>query len=155
VAPQWRELAVPPVVSWMEDEAMPERFDYQATNDYVAWLAAPASLAVLAELDWPRRRIELAEMLDGGAALVAKAIGTSVAEPAHPAPLMRLVEVPLDGEDALEPFKARAAAEIAAELTVTAYGDRSFLRLSAHAYNSPADYELLADRLPSLLAATI
>lgn len=155
VAPQWRELAVPPVVSWMEYEAMPERFDYQATNDYVAWLAAPTSLEVLAELDWSRRRTELAAMLDEGAAVVAKAIGTAVAEPARPAPLMRLVEVPLDGEDALEPFKAQAALEIAAELTVTAYGDRTFLRLSAHAYNSPTDYELLADRLPSLLIATI
>jgi isopenicillin-N epimerase len=92
--------------------------------------------------------------LDEGAAVVAKAIGTGVAELAHPAPLMRLVEVPLDDADALEPFKARAAAEIAAELTVTACGERSFLRLSAHAYNSPSDYELLADRLPSLLTAT-
>jgi len=138
----------------MLDHDLPRRFDLQATNDYVAWLAAPESLEVLAELEWPRRRAELAVMLDEAAALVAKAIGTSVLELANPAPTMRLVELPLKplgGEEALEAFRDRSAREIGTEITVNEFGDRVWLRLSAHAYNTWRDYEQFADQLPKLL----
>ena len=134
---------------------MPERFDWQATDDYVGWVAAPVSLDVLAELDWPSRRAELSAMLAEAAAQVAKSVGTTPPDVASPAPTMRLVELPVSwpsGDHAAgDAFKARAAQEIGASLTVTAHGDRRYLRLSAHAYNAPRDYELLAARLPALL----
>jgi isopenicillin-N epimerase len=141
-------------VSWSEyDERLPERFDMQATQDYAAWIAAPESLRVLAELDWSRRREHLSRLLDEGAKVVAKALGTSVAEVANPAPTMRLVEVPVKFEspEAGEALKNRASREIKAEITLTGFDDRIFVRLSAHAYNSARDYELLAERLPTLL----
>lgn len=154
VAPRWRELARPLIVSWSEpDERLPERFDMQGTLDYAAWIAAPESLRVLAELDWPRRLPQLSAMLDEGAEVVAKALGTGVGEVPNPAPTMRLVELPLPAtftnEDA-EAIKLRASAEIQAEITLTGFDDRVFLRLSAHAYNSARDYEQLAERLPTL-----
>jgi isopenicillin-N epimerase len=154
VSDAWRDVTLPQTVSWSEyDERLPERFDMQATQDYAAWIAAPESLRVLAELEWSRRRDHLSGLLEEGAMVVAKALGTSVAQVANPAPTMRLVEVPVKFEspEAGEALKIRASREIKAEITLTGFDDRIFVRLSAHAYNSARDYELLAERLPTLL----
>ncbi|WP_157630377.1 aminotransferase class V-fold PLP-dependent enzyme [Kribbella catacumbae] len=155
VAERWRKATVPLIVSWSEyDERLPERFDQQGTHDYAPWIAAPESLRVLAELEWPRRRSELSAMLDEGAKLLAKALGTSVAEVARPAATMRLVELPFAGvpsPEAGEAFKKKVSRDLKAEITLTAFDTRVFVRLSAHAYNSIHDYQLLAERLPSVL----
>ncbi|MFI5707432.1 aminotransferase class V-fold PLP-dependent enzyme [Kribbella sp. NPDC051620] len=155
VAEQWRTRTLPLIVSWSEyDERLPERFDQQGTADYASWIAAPESLRVLEELEWPRRRSELSTMIDEGAKVLAKALGTSVADVAHPAATMRLVELPYAGipsVEAGEALKARVSAELKAEITLTAFDGRPFIRLSAHAYNSLQNYEVLAGRLPTVL----
>lgn len=150
VAERWRDRTVPLVASWSEYDAMPERFDQQGTADYVSWLAAPTSLEVLAGLDWPRRRGELTALLEEACWIVAKALGTRVPDQVSPAPLMRLVDLPSSITDA-DAFRQQVVRDAGAEITVTGYGDRKFIRLSAHAYNTPRDYELLADRLRVLL----
>ncbi|TCC17966.1 aminotransferase class V-fold PLP-dependent enzyme [Kribbella sindirgiensis] len=154
VAEPWRTASMPLIVSWSEyDERMPERFDMLGTYDYVPWIAAPESLRVLAELDWPTRRPQLTTLVEEGAKVLAKALGTGVAEVAHPPATMRLVELPssvdLSGGDAL---KLRVSRELKAEITFTGFDERKFIRLSAHAYNSLADYEKLSAGLPKLLA---
>jgi isopenicillin-N epimerase len=155
VAEKWRTATLPLIVSWSEyDERLPERFDMQGTYDYAPWIAAPESLRVLAELDWPRRRSQLSAMLEEGAKLVAKALGTGVAEVAHPAATMRLVEVPFQGvpsPEVGEAFKTKVSRDLKAEITLTAFDSRVFIRLSAHAYNGLRDYQQLAERLPPLL----
>ena len=77
---------------------------------------------MLEELDWPVRRTQLCAMIDEGAKIVAKALGTSVAEVAHPAATMRLVELPFDGVDLHggEAFKIRVSRDLKAEITLTA-----------------------------------
>jgi isopenicillin-N epimerase len=154
VAERWRTAAMPLIVSWSEyDERMPERFDMQGTYDYVPWIAAPESLHVLKDLDWPTRRPQLTTLVEEGAKILAKALGTGVAEVVRPPATMRLVELPasvdLSGGDAL---KMRVSRELKAEITFTGFEERKFIRLSAHAYNSLADYEKLSDGLPKLLA---
>ncbi|MEU4290378.1 aminotransferase class V-fold PLP-dependent enzyme [Kribbella sp. NPDC026596] len=153
VAEQWRSATVPLIVSWSEyDERLPERFDMQGTYDYTPWIAAPESLRVLAELDWPVRRAQLSAMLDEGAKLVAKALGTGVAEVAHPAPTMRLVELPSTVDlSAGEAIKERVSRDLKAEITLTGFDGRGFIRLSAHAYNSLQDYQKLSELLPAAL----
>ncbi|MFC0625738.1 aminotransferase class V-fold PLP-dependent enzyme [Kribbella deserti] len=154
VAPKWRETTQPLVVSWSEYGDLPERFDQQATNDYTAWIAAPESLRLLAELEWPRRLQHLSTLVDEAALTLAKALGTGVAEVARPAATMRLVELPSAvqlTQESGEALKERASREIGAEITVTGFDGRSFVRLSAHAYNSIRDYEILSERLPRLL----
>jgi isopenicillin-N epimerase len=154
VAEKWRTATMPLIVSWSEhDERLPERFDVQGTYDYVPWIAAPESLRVLDEIDWRTRRPQLTELVEEGARLVAKALGTGVAEVAHPAATMRLVELPssFDLTNA-EAFKARVSRELKAEITLTGFDDRGFIRLSAHAYNSLQDYEQLSERLRTVLA---
>ena len=154
VAERWRTAAMPLIVSWSEyDERMPERFDMQGTYDYVPWIAAPESLRVLADLDWPARRPQLTALVEEGAKILAKALGTGVADVVHPPATMRLVELPsavdLSGGDAL---KMRVSRELKAEITFTGFEERKFVRLSAHAYNSLADYEKLSEGLPRVLA---
>ncbi|WP_242001862.1 aminotransferase class V-fold PLP-dependent enzyme [Kribbella steppae] len=153
VAEKWRTATLPLIVSWSEyDERLPERFDMQGTFDYVPWIAAPESLRVLEELDWPVRRSQLSDLVDEGARVVAKALGTGIAEVVRPAATMRLVELPRSVDlTHVEAFKMRVSREQKAEITLTGFDERIFIRLSAHAYNSLADYESLAERLPALL----
>jgi isopenicillin-N epimerase len=153
VAERWRSETLPLIVSWSEhDERMPERFDMQGTYDYTPWIAAPESLRVLADLEWPVRRAQLSAMLDEGAKVIAKALGTAVAEVARSAPTMRLVELPSTVDlSAGEAIKQRISRDLKAEITFTGFDGRGFIRLSAHAYNSPQDYASLAERLPSVL----
>jgi isopenicillin-N epimerase len=153
VAEQWRSATMPLIVSWSEyEERMPERFDMQGTYDYIPWIAAPESLRVLSDLDWPTRRPQLTALVEEGARILAKALGTGVAEVVHPPATMRLVELPssvdLSGGDAL---KMRISRELKAEITFTGFEERKFIRLSAHAYNSPADYQKLSEGLRTVL----
>ncbi|WP_132157825.1 aminotransferase class V-fold PLP-dependent enzyme [Kribbella antiqua] len=154
VAEKWRTATLPLIVSWSEhDERLPERFDMQGTYDYAPWIAAPTSLRVLEELQWPVRRSQLSGLLDEGARLVAKALGTGVAEVGQPAATMRLVELPSSVDlTAAEALKAFVSRELKAEITLTGFDGRGFIRLSAHAYNSLQDYEKLSERLPTVLA---
>lgn len=155
VAERWRAGTKPLIASWAEYADLPLRFDNRATDDYVPWLAAPTSLEVLADLDWPRRRNALATMLDDWSARVADAVRGSVPKVACPAPLMRLVELPTApgrGEQVHREL-ASAAVRIGAELAITTFGGRVFIRLSAHAYNTPQEYDVLADRLPRVFAS--
>ncbi|WP_241998542.1 aminotransferase class V-fold PLP-dependent enzyme [Kribbella sp. VKM Ac-2569] len=154
VAEQWRTASMPLIVSWSEyDERMPERFDMLGTYDYVPWIAAPESLGVLADLDWPTRRPQLTTLVEEGAKVLAKALGTGVAEVAHPPATMRLVELPSSFDLAGGPeLKLCVSRELKAEITLTGFDDRGFIRLSAHAYNSIADYEKLSEGLPKVLA---
>ncbi|MGW1340520.1 aminotransferase class V-fold PLP-dependent enzyme [Kribbella sp. NPDC002412] len=153
VAEKWRTAALPLIVSWSEyDERLPERFDMQGTYDYVPWIAAPESLRVLDELDWLVRRSQLGDLVEEGARVIAKALATGVAEVAHPAATMRLVELPASVDlTAGEALKARVSKELKAEITLTGFDNRGFIRLSAHAYNALRDYEHLAGRLPPIL----
>ncbi|WP_238161088.1 aminotransferase class V-fold PLP-dependent enzyme [Kribbella antibiotica] len=152
VAEKWRTAAYPLITSWSEyDERLPERFDMQGTQDYAAWIAAPESLRVLADLEWSVRRPQITAMLEEGARLVAKALGTSVGEVANPAPTLRLVELPIFVADA-EPFKQHLSRELQIEITLTGFEGRSFIRLSAHAYNTPECYQKLSEGLPRVLA---
>lgn len=153
VAERWRDASRPLIVSWSEyDERMPERFDNQGTYDYVPWIAAPESLRVLADLNWPTRRPQLTDLVEEGSRILAKALGTGIAEVVHPPATMRLVELPssvdLSGGEAL---KMRVSRELKAEITLTGFEGRGFVRLSAHAYNSLTDYEKLSEGLPRLL----
>ncbi|WP_053207733.1 aminotransferase class V-fold PLP-dependent enzyme [Jiangella muralis] len=155
VAPEWRSRTLPPVVSWSEHGSLPERFDWQATADYVPWLAAPAALDVLDDLNWPAARESVSRLVAAGADLVAKAIGSEVPDLAAPAPTMRLVALPpsvrIGDKAAEEALRVRIARDAAAEVNVCVHDSRAFLRLSAHAYTGARDFELLAARLPALL----
>ena len=67
---------------------------------------------------------------------------------------MQLVPLP-DGlvtdTDGAAALQDRISEEAAVEVAVTTWAGRGFIRVSAQAYNAPADYRRLAADLPSLL----
>jgi isopenicillin-N epimerase len=106
-------------------------------------------------LGWDRLRAHNRALVRYGAGVVAEALGTSIAVPDGLFEAMALMALPpgvatdRDGAHRL----ARSIAENAgAEVLVTAWDGRGWLRLSAHAYNHPGEYEALATALPKLLS---
>jgi isopenicillin-N epimerase len=154
-APERRRDLRPLVAGWGEPFGYPDAFDHTGTDDLTAWLAAPRALRVLDRLGWDRLRTHNVALAVEGQRLVADALGLAAADlPRDPAVSMQLVPLPVGVghtvAGAVE-LQRRVGEEIGAEIAVSPWRDRGYLRLSAQAYNSPADYERLARDLPALV----
>jgi isopenicillin-N epimerase len=154
-APRRREELRPLVASWGEPFGFPAAFQDVGTQDLTAWLSAPKALRTLGGLDLARVRKHNVELAVAGQLEVARGLGLdSAGLPRDPAVSMQLVPLPAGvastREDA-EALQARIGTEVAIEVAVTTWQGQGFVRLSAHVYNRPADYALLAAELPSLL----
>ncbi|MBO8192686.1 aminotransferase class V-fold PLP-dependent enzyme [Streptomyces oryzae] len=149
-----REQLHPLIDSWGAAEPFPDRFDHQGTVDVTSYLAAPAALDFVGRTwGWQAARRYMDDLADYGAqvigAAVAELTGADAAvDVGMPVPGMRLVRLP-DGlagtrveADAL---RDRAAQELGVEVAFTSFGGAGYLRLSAHVYNTPADYEYFAE----------
>jgi isopenicillin-N epimerase len=158
VAAPWRERVEPLVVSWEQESGFPGRVEWQATLDYSSWLAAPAGLYVLRTLGVDRVRAHNTALVAYGQRVVGEALGVPPGELPHPGGphvAMRLIPLPSGTAataEAIHALRTRIAERTATEVSVTAWGGRAWLRLCAQIYNTPAEYERLADRLPALLA---
>ncbi|MDF3300291.1 aminotransferase class V-fold PLP-dependent enzyme [Streptomyces tropicalis] len=157
-----REHLYPLIDSWGAAEPFPHRFDQQGTLDATGPLAAPAALAFVADTwGWAAARRYMDELADYGARVIGAAFAGAAgpAEPVDvgaPVPGMRLVRLP-DGLGrtrlAADALRDRAAAELAAEAAFTSFDGIGYLRLSAHVYNVPADYDRFAERCVPVLHA--
>lgn len=147
-----RQLLHPPIDGWGAPDPYPVRFDVQGTGDFSNWLAAPTALRLIEErYGWDRARAHMAGLSGWAQSFVAERWGVELKGlPAEPAPGMRLV--PLPAGIAADP---RAAAALQEELSekygcataVTSWNGRGFVRLSAHVYNTEADYRDLVERV--------
>lgn len=153
-APQ-RARVLPLVASWREAEGFPGAFSDTGTSDLTAWLSAPRALRVLQHLGLDRLRRHNVALAVAGQREVAAALGVDpTALPRDPAVSMQLVPLPAGvatdtrSADALQD---RIGESAAVEVGVTSWAGRGFVRLSAQAYNAPADYARLAADLPALL----
>ncbi|MFE1928243.1 aminotransferase class V-fold PLP-dependent enzyme [Streptomyces asoensis] len=148
-----REDLHPLIDSWGAAEPFPDRFDHQGTHDATAWLAAPAALDFVdATWGWETARRYMDELADHGARLVAAAFGLpgtpeGPVDVGMPVPGMRLVRLP-EGLGttrlAADALRDRATAELGVEAAFTSFDGVGYLRLSAHVYNTPEDYEHFA-----------
>ncbi|TMK81297.1 MAG: aminotransferase class V-fold PLP-dependent enzyme [Actinobacteria bacterium] len=155
-----RPWVAPPVTSWFVGEPYPASFRWIGTDDYSAYEAVPAALAFMADLGWDRVRTHNRALAAYGRDVVARALGT---EPPIPPGVdglveaMTLVALPpgvAETEDAAVALRLRIADELGIEALPLAWNGSGYLRLSAQAYNAPANYERLAEGLPGLLART-
>jgi isopenicillin-N epimerase len=155
VAPEHRRRMRPLVASWGETHGFPHSFNDVGTEDLTAWLSAPRALRLLDQLGFDRLRRHNVELAVHGQRVLADRLGLdAVTLPRDSAVSMQLVPLP-DGL-ASTPDKAAAlqdliGEQIAVEVAVTSWAGHGFVRLSAQAYNSPADYARLAADLPALL----
>lgn len=154
-AARWRPVLRPLVASWGEAEGFPLAFDETGTEDPTAWLSAPRALRVLGQLGLDRVRRHNADLAVAGQLDVARAIGVPADDlPRDPAVSMQLVPLPAGiaaTREAAASLQDRIGEESSVEVAVTCWDGRGFVRLSAHAYNAPADYRRLAADLPSLI----
>lgn len=145
----------PLTTSWNHGMDFPWPFDTYGTDDYSAWFSLEAAVDFWADAGGPAIADRASALLDKAAAVVAGALPPVDAPvPASPAPCLRLVPLP-DGVAATAESAAdlyQRLSELGVEAQVTPYDGRGHLRLSAAVYNELADYERLAEVLPTALA---
>jgi isopenicillin-N epimerase len=147
VAPDWRARMRPIAVSWEQPSGFPGSVEFGGVRDYTAWLSAPTALFTMRTLGPARVREHNERLVRFGQRVVAEAIGAPVLD--QPGIAMRLVPLP-DGTDP-GAIRLRIADELATEVAVNQWRERTFLRLSAQVYNRADEYERLAAKLPALL----
>jgi isopenicillin-N epimerase len=154
VAPQWRDRIRPLVASHRYADGYQPAFDWTGTFDPVPLLAVPAALAFWDALGWDDVRARQQALVDEGAARVATALGTCAPVAGRFSAAMRIVALPtaLSSEAALEVEKALCDTH-RIEVSVTSLHDRTWVRVCGQVYNTPADYDRLADALPGLVGA--
>ena len=122
-------------------------FDWAGTNDPSAWLSAPAAIDLLGSLGWDTVRTYGTALARWGATHVAEVTGATVPAPPERQAQMTLVDAGLATYDAATALRDALWAGDRVEVGATGWRGRGWLRLSAAAYNTPADYERLAAAL--------
>ncbi|MEU9784080.1 aminotransferase class V-fold PLP-dependent enzyme [Streptomyces phaeochromogenes] len=149
-----REDLYPLIDSWGAPDPYPDRFDQQGTVDVTGYLAASTALDFVDRTwGWDTARQYMDDLAGYSERLVGAAFAELGAVPGvvdvgMPVPGMRLVRLPegLAGSrieaDAL---RDRAAHELGVEAAFTSFDGIGYMRLSAHVYNTAADYEYFAE----------
>jgi isopenicillin-N epimerase len=155
VDPAQRERLAPLVISVGAPKGYPASFAWLGTDDYTPYLSVPAAVRFLEGLGWERIRSHNRALASEGGAVVRRSLGVDpVVDEAFSGP-MTLVALPAglaDTEEDAGSLWTRISEELRAEVAVSVAGNRGFLRLSAHVYNAPAEFERLAAMLPEFLA---
>jgi isopenicillin-N epimerase len=144
----------PTVLSWQLDDGYAASFDYPGTWDYAGWLAAPDGLAFWAALGGWDAVGRLGDLVADGQEHVAKALGVTLGRlPVTPSPMMRLVPLPdgvLASADHVDAFY-EALSRQRVEVAPIHFDGAGYLRIAAAPYNTPDDYDRLADTVRALL----
>jgi isopenicillin-N epimerase len=149
-----REQLYPLIDSWGAADPYPDRFDQQGTVDVTGCLAAPTALDFIERTwGWGTARRYMDDLAGYGERVVGAAFAeltgvSSAVDVGMPVPGMRLVRLPagLAGSRVeADALRDRAARELGVETAFTSFGGVGYLRLSAHVYNTAADYEYFAE----------
>lgn len=154
VSPERRGDVHPLVTSHGADQGFREEFDWTGTHDPTAYLAAPAAIAFFDALGWERVRRHNHALASFGRATLAEALGTAPPVRDEAFGSMSLVALPEGAVTTYEgtlDLQDRLWRNERIEVPVTWWNERAFVRLSAQAYNAPADYMRLAEALPPYL----
>jgi isopenicillin-N epimerase len=152
VAPQWRDTVRPLVASHGYALGFHEAFDWTGTFDPVTVLAVPAAFGFWStQGGWDEVRRRQREIVDDGAKRVAAALDTTSPIDEQFRAAMRIVELPmaLDAATARQIETALAARRI--EVSLMPLHERSWVRVCGQIYNTPDDYDRLAEALPEVL----
>ena len=152
-APEAAAGLTPLAISNFHGAGFPAEFDWTGTRDPSAYLALSAALAFHRSLGGPRLRTRNRRLALAAARMLARAWDVELPAPAALLGSMVSLALPL-------PLRATAEAALALnrrlwrehriEVPVFPLDGRLHLRISAQAYNEPADYELLAAAISAL-----
>ena len=155
-----REDLFPLIDSWGAPDPYPDRFDQQGTVDVTGYLAASTALDFVDRTwGWDTARQYMDDLAGYAERLVGAAFAELGAVPGvvdvgMPVPGMRLVRLPegLAGSRIeADTLRDRAARELGVEAAFTSFDGIGYMRLSAHVYNTAADYEYFAEDCVPLL----
>jgi len=137
----------PTVISHAYGQGFAAEFDKTGTRDVSAWLTVPASIALHQRLGGPDLRARNMQLARQAATALADALGTCLGAPPEMFAAMATVCAP-DGLPPDWPSAARLREALwtgaRIELPVMALGGALWLRLSAQAYTTQADFNDLA-----------
>jgi isopenicillin-N epimerase len=153
VAPAHRDRIRPLVPSHGYGGGFHDEFDWTGTHDPTSYLSVPAALDFFGGLGWQRIRTHNHELAAYGRRIVSEAVGTSSPVPEGSFGSMAVVALP-HGVASTEEDAASAQARLyerhRIEVPFSAWSGRGLVRLSAQVYNSPSEYERLAEVLPGI-----
>lgn len=154
VTPPWQDVVRPLVASHDYFEGYQPAFDWTGTSDVVPMLTVPAAIAFWAKLGWDQVRASQRALATEGARHVAERIGTRVAIADEHTAAMRIVELPrpLDADGRIDLIN-RLMLEHGVVVHVTEHAGTTYVRMCGQVYNTPDDYERLADALLSVHAS--
>lgn len=150
----------PLIDSWGAPEDFPRRFDWQGSDDYTAWLAAPVALDHLeAEIGWDRIRAHATATAADAVATVGRALAdrygydpaVDVGMPIGP---IRLLALPPHLSADADALRARLR-DAGFEIQLTAPGGRLMWRVAPHAYTTGEDVAAFVERALPLLDAAV
>lgn len=151
----------PVVDSWGAPLPFPERFDHIGTLDSTAWLVAPFAWRYLDHaVGWDTVRRRTTALLDDGVAWVAESLAAvvdddpvvDVGQPVGPQRLLRLPGGLGRSRETADGLRMPFSDATGMACAFSSFGGQGYVRLSAHLYNSPRDYEQFADVGVPLLA---
>jgi isopenicillin-N epimerase len=153
VAPEHRDRVRPLVTSHRAGAGFTAEFGFTGTDDYTAHLTVARAIALMDDLGWDRVRAHNHALVTMAQRLACDAIGTVPPLAENRFGSMAIVPLPptlaTDAEGAAA-LQRRLFDDDRIEVPVFTWNARPYIRLSAHVYNRPAEYEALADALARL-----
>jgi isopenicillin-N epimerase len=150
VSPERQAALHSPVVSWGLDRGLSTEFDWPGTRDPTPHLAAPAALAMLAELGFERVVEWNHRLAWEGAQALAQRWGTNFAVPESMVGPMATVPLPPSlgstAEDAAS-LRDQLLFEDSIEVHVHARLGRLWVRIACQVYNEMADLDRLGEAI--------
>lgn len=151
----------PLIDSWGFPHTFPESFDHVGTQDVTSWMAAKTAFdTVETRYGWDACRSYAGALADYGQAIVQDAFTAVTGDDAAVGvgmavghlKLVRLPEGLATTHEHSHAVRAFISEALDFETAVTTFGGKGYLRLSAHLYNTPGDYEAFAERaVPELV----
>lgn len=145
----------PLIDSWGYPRPYPDRFDVQGTLDQTNYLAARTSLNFIeSQWGWVTAVNYMAELAEYGQHIITQAFEAltgedHTAQVGMPANALKLIKLPsglISNHDEADAIRDRFVRECPAEAAFTDFDGEGYLRISAHVYNTPRDYEQFAEK---------
>jgi isopenicillin-N epimerase len=146
----------PNTISHFLDNGLPAEFDWQGTRDVTAWLGAADAIEYMDRtLGWDRIRRHNHELAVWVQTLLCERWGVEPGTPLDGSLLGSMVTVALPSGfpqrfETTQALQARLFEKHRIEIPVIEWAQRWWIRASAQVYNTPDQYELLADAVMRL-----
>ena len=149
VAEQWRKVVHPTCISHGYQEGLHAEFEWTGTLDPTAWFCAAEAIALHERQGGQAFRSAHHALVQQGRRVIANAINVSLPHPDDPRLYGSMATIPLPHPpNRIESLWNTIRTKHGIEVHMVPWDNRSWVRISGYsAYNSPEQYDQLADAL--------